>query len=146
MLGNLSEDVWMEDRMIDMSNITLLYVDDDELIRDMIEHVLLAHYPAIKLIFAVDGLDALEKIAEYNPDILVVDYYMPNLDRYELSKRALSDNGSIDIIVVSGCLSAPARELFAGLGISKLLTKPINYQVLYDTIDELAGAIFLEKH
>ena len=128
----------MKDHMTDMSNITILFVDDDDFIRDMIEHVLSSHYPTHKLVFAVDGLDALDKIKEHRPDIIIVDYYMPNLDGFELSKLVLSNNSRSNIIVVSGCLSNEVKALFTEIGVSTFINKPINYCYLFSSIDKIS--------
>ena len=117
--------------------ITILYVDDDAIIRDMMEHILQAHYPTHKLVFAVDGLDALDKIEEHHPDIILIDYYMPNLDGYEFSKRVLSLDHESKIIVVSGCLNDDIKAKFADIGISIFINKPINYSYLFSSIDNI---------
>jgi len=127
----------MDYHMNDMSEITILFVDDDDFIRDMIEHVLSAHYPTHKLVFAVNGLDALAMIDEHHPDIMIVDYYMPLLDGFELCKRVASQNTVKNIIVVSGCLDDKIKNDFERIGINTFLDKPINYNRLYQWIDAL---------
>ena len=129
--------------MKDFSKRTILYVDDDAIIRDMMEHILSTHYPTYNLVFAENGLDALDKTEEHHPEVIIVDYYMPYMDGLELSKRILSQNSLSNIIVVSGCLNNETKESFTQLGITTFIDKPINYHHLYRSIDEMIQKQFL---
>jgi two-component system, cell cycle sensor histidine kinase and response regulator CckA len=129
----------MENTESDAPKITLLYVDDENMLREMMARVISSHYPKYKLLLAEDGLQALDIIDEHQPDIILVDYSMPNLDGYSLSERLLSNNSKRKIIVVSGYLSRDLIAKFNQIGITTFLPKPYTCDDLYTAIDSMVS-------
>jgi two-component system, cell cycle sensor histidine kinase and response regulator CckA len=129
----------MEATESDTPKVTLLYVDDESMLREMMVRVISSHYPKYKLLLAGDGLQALDIIDEHQPDIILVDYSMPNLDGYALSERLLSNNSKRNIIVVSGCLNRSLIEKFNQIGVTTFLPKPYTCDDLYSAIDNMAS-------
>lgn len=60
----------------------VLVVDDSETIRRSAEIFL--KLTGMEVILATDGFDALAKINDYNPDLILVDIMMPKLDGYQM--------------------------------------------------------------
>ena len=60
----------------------VLIVDDSETIRRSAEIFL--RMTGLEVILANDGFDALAKICDFNPDLILVDIMMPRLDGYQL--------------------------------------------------------------
>lgn len=70
--------------------ITVAFVDDDEYLVEMYEKKLtLADF---KVLTAKDGKEGLKKILASNPDLIILDLVMPNLDGFELFKRIKAAN------------------------------------------------------
>src|SRR6202161_4075696 len=65
-------------------NITLLLVDDNPLIRDLIEKGLES---VCEVAIAADGADALLKVIDDPPDAILCDYKMPGLDGRQLFEK-----------------------------------------------------------
>ncbi|MCK9899288.1 hypothetical protein CC117_09365 [Parafrankia colletiae] len=63
----------------------LLLVDDDDAIRDMVGTALRS--AGFETTVAVDGRDALARLAEMTPDLIVLDVLMPGLDGLEVCRR-----------------------------------------------------------
>jgi two-component system chemotaxis response regulator CheB len=83
-----------------MSGIRVLVVDDSAFARKVVREVLSSD-PRIEVVgIARDGLDALEKIAELDPDVVTLDLLMPNLDGVGVL-RALEGKARPRVIVVS---------------------------------------------
>jgi YesN/AraC family two-component response regulator len=135
----------MEQALNDICKMTLLYVEDDAFIREMIGRILSMHYPDYELVFAESGIDALGKIEEHQPDIFMVDYFMPDLDGFRLSEKIMQHNKESGIIIVSGCTNDEIIEKFINIGVTHFVTKPINYSVLFSKIDSISESIFLNK-
>src|ERR1700732_1430259 len=61
---------------------TVLIVDDNpqnvELLQAFLESL------PVKLVTAVDGIDALEKVAEHNPDLILLDVMMPRMSGFQV--------------------------------------------------------------
>ena len=71
----------------------LLIVDDSALYRQMIRNVL-RDFPDVSIVgVARDGMDALKKIEEFDPDLLTLDVQMPDMDGIsvlrEINRRSL---------------------------------------------------------
>lgn len=62
-------------------NLKVMVIDDSKTIRRTAETLL--QREGYEVITAVDGFEALSKIAEANPDIVFVDIMMPRLDGYQ---------------------------------------------------------------
>ena len=62
-------------------NLKVMVIDDSKTIRRTAETLL--QREGFEVVTAVDGFEALAKIAEANPDIVFVDIMMPRLDGYQ---------------------------------------------------------------
>jgi two-component system phosphate regulon response regulator PhoB len=65
--------------------ISVLVVDDESAIREMIRFAL--GRSGMEVRCAADGLEALNKISEKTPDILLLDWMMPGINGLELTRR-----------------------------------------------------------
>ena len=98
---------------------------------------------------AVDGQDTLDKVAEFQPDLILLDIMMPKLSGFEVCKKlkgdpatrpimilmvtALNERGDIERGVAAGCndfLSKPVSKI-------ELLTRVKNMLQLKDVTDEV---------
>ena len=90
---------------------------------------------------AVDGVDALRKVAEVHPSVVTLDVMMPNLDGWDAAARLRSDPLTADVKVV--LLSARAQEADVRrgtrLGVDAYLTKPFDPDDLVEVVRRLAG-------
>jgi CheY-like chemotaxis protein len=76
---------------------TILLVEDDKNQRLLYEQEL--RLEGYEIIAAIDGKDALEKLEEQLPDIVVMDINMPRMDGIETMGRILNKNKKIPIII-----------------------------------------------
>lgn len=67
----------------------ILIVDDEALARERLHELVLELYPESNIIEAHNGLDALDKISEYSPEIILLDIRMPGMDGLELANHVL---------------------------------------------------------
>jgi adenylate cyclase len=81
---------------------------------------------------AVDGLDALEKIRELSPDLVLLDVMMPKLDGIETVKRLKADASLPFMPVILVTAKADASDVIGGLeaGGDDYLTKPVDHAAL----------------
>lgn len=83
-----------------MSSKKILVVDDEQSIRDIFQAFL--QDMGYSVTTAVDGLDALEKIAKEKYELYIVDIYMPRMGGLELISRLKELHPSAVIIVTTG--------------------------------------------
>ena len=75
---------------LDATRSTVLYVDDNSDLRTHVRQLLAAHY---NVFLAVDGLDGLEKVRRYRPDLVLSDQMMPRLSGREFLATIRQDDG-----------------------------------------------------
>ncbi|WP_437899815.1 chemotaxis-specific protein-glutamate methyltransferase CheB [Sorangium sp. So ce124] len=93
--------------------VRVLVVDDSAFVRKVLRQVLNASSSIDVVDTAMDGLDALEKIARYKPDVVTLDLVMPNLDGLGVL-ASLPREGAPRVIVVS------SAEADSNLGVRAL--------------------------
>jgi CheY-like chemotaxis protein len=62
-------------------------------------HAFLEELP-VKLVTAVDGVDALEKVAQHNPDLVLLDIMMPRMSGFQVCRKLKTDEKTKDIQVL----------------------------------------------
>jgi two-component system, OmpR family, response regulator len=115
----------------------VLVVDDDDAIRDMLGTAL--RYAGFETTVAVDGPDALAKIAATSPDVVVLDVLMPSLDGFEVCRRVRAHGERTPIIFLTA--RAASRDVLEGFGRGgdDYITKPF-------VLDELVARIRAVLH
>src|SRR5574343_313867 len=115
-------------------NLKVMVIDDSKTIRRTAETLL--QREGYDVVTAVDGFEALSKIAETNPDIIFVDIMMPRLDGYQTC--ALIKNSqqyqNIPIIMLSSKDSLFDQAKGRIVGSDQYLTKPFSKDELIDAI------------
>jgi DNA-binding NarL/FixJ family response regulator len=83
------------------STIRVLIADDQQMVRQGFT-VLLNTQPGIEVIGqAVHGLDAIAKVAELTPDVVLMDIRMPELDGIEATRRITAEHPHIKVVVLT---------------------------------------------
>src|ERR1041385_8354557 len=77
---------------------TALIVDDNspnvELLQAFLESL------PVKIVTAVDGVDALEKVAQHNPDLILLDIMMPKMSGFQVCRKLKGDPKTRDIQIL----------------------------------------------
>ena len=102
----------------------MLSVDDDGDLRDLL-HELISDMGLIS-VTAVDGMDALQKMAEAQFDIVITDINMPRLNGIGLIKRIAAEYSDTDVIAITGFQTEYNYTDIIALGASDFISKPIN--------------------
>jgi len=115
-----------------------LVVDDDPDIIDIISICLKEKNFVIES--ASNGLEALEKLHSFLPQLILLDIQMPKMNGFELIKR-LKQNpnySSIPIVILTGThISQEDKKCGLLLGAAKYFTKPFKIQELIEEIETL---------
>ena len=120
-------------------NVKVMVIDDSKTIRRSAETLL--KKAGCEVITAIDGFEALAKIAEHKPDIIFVDIMMPRLDGYQTC--ALIKNNqtfkTTPVIMLSSKDSIFDRARGQIVGSEKYLTKPFSKEDLINAITAHVG-------
>jgi len=126
-----------------LKKATLLYVEDDEVIRDFLAKRL---EPRVaKLYLANNGRDGLEKFKQFKPDVILTDVTMPLMNGIEMAKEIKTIDENIPIIIASAHNDSKFLLEAIALGIDGYLLKPIDKRKLFDTLEKKVKTNFLEK-
>lgn len=117
-----------------LQGLKILIIDDSKTIRRTAETLLSKE--GCRVFTAVDGFDALSKIADHRPDVIFVDIMMPRLDGYQTCSLIKHNSNFKDtpVIMLSSRDGLFDRARGRIVGSEQYLTKPF-------TKDELLGAI-----
>ncbi|HKX26505.1 MAG TPA: response regulator, partial [Blastocatellia bacterium] len=81
--------------------IKVLIVEDSQVIREFLVHILSSD-PGIQVVGAAcDGEEALELVGRERPDVITMDINMPRMNGFETTRRIMETNPT-PIIIVSG--------------------------------------------
>ena len=117
-----------------LRGLKILVVDDSKTIRRTAETLLTKE--GCQVFTAIDGFDALSKIADHQPDLIFVDIMMPRLDGYETCSLIKHNKmfRETPVVMLSSKDGLFDRARGRIVGSEQYLTKPF-------TRDELLGAI-----
>ena len=118
---------------------SVLVVDDEIEIRELLSTMLtMMGYQSF---VAEDGLDALNKIPKYQPDILILDVMMPRMDGLTLCRqlRDAENTAELPIIMLSGKAHQEAIQEGLNAGADRYLVKPMSLDDLTRNINEVLG-------
>lgn len=122
--------------------LKVLVVDDDKFVRMSVSSLLeKAGYSASQ---ATDGEDALKKLEEVSPDVMVLDLMMPKMDGFEVYRRMrMSDKWkNLPVVICSARSPAYLGDIERGLlaGIRGYVTKP-NVELLLVRLKEVLDGV-----
>lgn len=118
------------------SNRRVLIVDDSETIRRSAEIFL--RLTGLEVILATDGFDALSKICDFNPQLILVDIMMPKLDGYQMCQIVKQNPvyTKTPVIMLSSKDGVFDRARGRIAGSDQYLTKPFTRDGLLAAVNE----------
>jgi len=117
----------------------ILLVEDNELNREALSRRLVRR--GFDVVVAVDGLSALALAGTAQPDVILLDLGMPEIDGWECARRLKQDpaTAAIPIIALTAHAMLGDRERALDAGCDEFDTKPIDFEQLLEKMDRLAG-------
>ncbi|MFN3928584.1 MAG: response regulator [Thermoflexus sp.] len=118
----------------------LLVVDDDPDARRLIGLVL--RRAGHEILYAEDGLQAVEVMGQEHPDLIILDLMIPGMDGYEVleAMRRRADLAGIPVIVLTAKSQVTPAADQKLLNVHAYLTKPIPAETLLQTVQEVLEA------
>ena len=115
----------------------VMVVDDSVTMRKVTGRVLERHN--FEVLTAKDGLDALERMDERVPDLMLLDIEMPRMDGYELAKHMKADPRLRDVLImmITSRTGEKHRQRAFDLGVDRYLGKPYQEPELMRNVNEL---------
>ena len=122
-----------------LNGLKILVVDDSKTIRRTAETLLAKE--GCQVFTAIDGFDALSKIADHQPDLIFVDIMMPRLDGYQTCSLIKHNKvfKQTPVIMLSSKDGLFDRARGRIVGSDKYLTKPFSKEDLINAINTHVG-------
>ncbi len=113
----------------------VLYIEDHPAQRDILAQML--ELNGFDVAVASDGLEGVEKVRSWLPDLILMDLRMPRMDGFEAIKiiRSEDKTAQIPIIAISAWASAKHKERALDAGANEHFTKPVDLNRLLTTIN-----------
>ena len=105
---------------------TVLIVDDNpqnvELLQAFLESL------PVKIVTAGDGVEALEKVEEHKPDLILLDIMMPRLSGFQVCRRIKADakTRDVQVLMVTALNELGDIEQATECGTDDFVSKPVN--------------------
>jgi twitching motility two-component system response regulator PilH len=115
----------------------VLLVEDSPVQREMISGILKDN--GWKVTIACDGVEALEQLKTFNPDLVVLDIVMPKMNGYEVCRWIKSNPGTKNVPVVMCSSKGEEFDRYWGMrqGADAYIAKPFQPVELVGTIKQL---------
>jgi len=115
----------------------ILTVDDEKHIVRLIQVNLERH--GYEVVTAYDGREALQKVDEERPDLVILDVMMPYMDGFEVLQNLKRNPETRDIPVIMLTAKAQDADVFKGWqsGVDCYLTKPFNPMELISFVQRI---------
>ncbi len=106
----------------------ILVVDDEQTVRHFLQRVL--ETAGYTVITAANGLEALEKMSQFDISLVLLDIMMPGLDGFEVLDHMRQDEDNTPVIMLTGIQEAPTKIDTLTLGADDYITKPFSVKEL----------------
>ena len=122
-------------------NIRVLIADDVHETRRN-TRLMLSMIDGIEVVaIAMNGMQAVEMAIQHQPDIVILDVNMPELNGLAAYKRISQSNPKIACIIISAEKDLSTLRTAASLGVQNYLIKPFTTDELEDAIREISGRL-----
>jgi chemosensory pili system protein ChpA (sensor histidine kinase/response regulator) len=119
------------------AGLTVMVVDDSITVRKVTARLLERN--DMHVIAAKDGVDAVSKLQENIPDIMLLDIEMPRMDGFELATHVRNEPRlrDIPIIMITSRTGDKHRQRAMQIGVNRYLGKPFQESELLENIQAL---------
>lgn len=123
----------------------IMVVDDCKTTRKLLGHYLKSR--GYQVVFAENGLDALEKLGADSVNMIITDMNMPYMDGMELIKTLRSDStwSEIPILMVTTENDGIEKEKALELGANGYIVKPVSGEVIAHNIKSILKQLFSKE-
>jgi len=115
----------------EMPSKVLLVDDEREFVETLSERLIMRRMGSA---VAYDGESALDLINEDEPEVMILDLKMPGIDGIEVLRRVKGTRPEIEVIILTGHGSEADRDVCMKLGAFAYLNKPVDIDILSDTL------------
>jgi len=124
----------------------LMVFDDEQIVIESVKHIVSNELKSVQVTqTARSGREAIEKVRNERPDIILTDIRMPGINGLEAVKEIKKIHNNIKFVVVSVYEYFEYAQQAVELGVIDYLTKPVNKARLVDTLERIVRQLDEEK-
>ena len=126
-----------------LKKCSILYVEDDKTTQELIKEILVSSFREVFV--ANDGKEGLALYKEKQPDIVLSDIAMPNMDGLEMSEEIKKLNPNQAIALFTAFSKSSFLKKAAQLDISTYIMKPLDEEQFFNSLKYMALEIEVNK-
>ena len=120
--------------------LRVLYVEDDKVLQLVSSKLMQKLFKSVDL--ATDGVEGLDKAQRGNYDLIMTDFFMPNMTGVQMTAELRKIGLTTPIVGVTAATIAGQRQEMLDAGVNSVLFKPINADALLQEVDRLISKGF----
>jgi len=125
-----------------LNNFTLLYVEDNTIIQKIVKVILETHFKEIYI--TDDGEKGVKLYQEKNPDIVLADISMPNMNGLDMISNIKKLNPNQKIALLTGYNNITYLNKAINMGVNKYILKPIEPKQMLDALEDMVESLKIE--
>ena len=134
------EEVQIQQAVVEDKVTSILVVDDSVTVRKVTTRLLERN--GIEVRTAKDGVDAMEILQDYRPDVMLLDIEMPRMDGFEVATQMRHDSKlkDVPIIMITSRTGDKHKQRAMAIGVTDYMGKPFQEEKLLAAIDKIVGS------
>jgi len=113
----------------------ILLADDSVTIQKVVELTFMDE--GVTVVAVGNGSDAIARLAEVDPDVVIADVHMPGASGYEVSRRVKDLHPNLPVLLLVGTFEPFSKEEFAASGADASMKKPFDSQELLREVTQM---------
>lgn len=126
-----------------INDFSILYIEDDRLTQKIIVNVLGKHFSEIFV--ASDGVEGIKLYHEKNPDIILSDISMPNLNGIEMTQEIKRHNPKQKVALFTGYNDVNNLNKAINIGVDKYILKPLDTKQMFTALGDIVESLKIEE-
>lgn len=123
----------------------ILIIDDDELVTSSLKRALSTASSSYDIDIASSGKAGIEKVEKENPDMVLLDIFLGDLNGMEVLKKILLINPDLPVVMITGFADVQTAVNAIKMGAIDFILKPINIDQLELIINKTLKQVALQK-
>ena len=115
-----------------MNRLKVLYVEDDPHVRESLLRLLRRRFDNV--IEACDGREGLELYREHNPDFVITDIQMPEMDGLTMCEQIIKEKPDAKVIITTAFNDISFINRAEAIGVKAYISKPVMKDTLIEAI------------